>query len=134
MTTVLTSGETIYHEEMRIGDKLIMSSRVPILVEGQIVGAVAVFQDRTEVTKLAEELTGVKAFVDALRVQNHEHLNKLHTIAGLIQLDNKEKALNFVFDVSEKQEELSKFLVNKMKDYSVPDYYSAKSAVARSLV
>ncbi len=133
LITVLTSGETIYHEEMRIGDKLIMSSRVPILVEGQIVGAVAVFQDRTEVTKLAEELTGVKAFVDALRVQNHEHLNKLHTIAGLIQLDNKEKALNFVFDVSEKQEELSKFLVNKMKDYSVSGLLLSKVSRGQEL-
>ncbi|MFG6118783.1 ATP-binding protein [Thalassobacillus sp. B23F22_16] len=116
---VLQEGAPVYHEEMRVGDKLIMSTRVPIRVENEIVGAVAVFQDRTEATKLAEELTGVKAFVDALRVQNHEHLNKLHTIAGLIQLDKKEQALEFVFDASEKQEELSRFLITNMKDYSI---------------
>lgn len=39
---------------------------------------------------MAEELTGVKNFVEALRVQNHEHMNKLHTIAGLIQLGKSE--------------------------------------------
>ncbi len=52
----------------------------------KLLGAVAMFKDRTEVKKLAEELTGVKAFVQALRVQTHEHKNKLHTIAGLLQL------------------------------------------------
>ena len=32
-------------------------------------------------------ILGVQSFVEALRVQNHEYSNKLHTIAGLIQLD-----------------------------------------------
>ncbi|MFG6115305.1 ATP-binding protein [Halobacillus sp. MO56] len=130
---VLREGIPVYHEEMRIGDKLIMSTRVPIRVENEIVGAVAVFQDRTDATRLAEELTGVKAFVDALRVQNHEHLNKLHTIAGLIQLGKKEQALQFVFDASEKQEELSRFLITKMKDYSISGLLLSKVSRGREI-
>ncbi|TLS36577.1 ATP-binding protein [Pseudalkalibacillus caeni] len=107
---VLQRNNGIFNQEIQVQQRNIMSNRVPILVEGQVAGAVAIFQDRTEVTKMAEELTGVKAFVEALRVQNHEHLNKLHTIAGLIQLGKQEKALHYVFQVFEEQEELTRTL------------------------
>ncbi|MFC7785952.1 MULTISPECIES: sensor histidine kinase [unclassified Rossellomorea] len=112
---VLHKKEPIYHEEMRLENKIVLSSRVPILVNGDIVGAVAVFQDRTEMTQLAEELTGVKEFVEALRVQNHEHQNKLHTVAGLIQLEEGEKALDYIFLSSQEEENLTTSLTRQIK-------------------
>ncbi|MFC7062391.1 ATP-binding protein [Halobacillus seohaensis] len=130
---VLTSGKAEYNQELRLGSALVMSTRVPIRVEDRTIGAVMIFQDRTDVTKLAEELTGVKAFVDALRVQNHEHLNKLHTIAGLIQLDQKDQALNFVFETSQKQERLSKSLVKNLKDYSLSGLLLSKVSRGKEL-
>ncbi|WP_325176648.1 sensor histidine kinase [Paenibacillus alkalitolerans] len=107
---ILEQKTPVYNRELRVGNALIWSNRIPISEQQQTIGALAIFQDRTEVTRMAEELTGVRAFVDALRVQNHEYMNKLHTIAGLIQLDKKEQALQYVFEVSEYQEELSGFL------------------------
>ena len=74
---ILQLNHAVYNQELHIGPAHILSNRVPIKVGHQTVGAVAIFQDRTEVTKIAEEFTGVKAFVDALRVQNHEYMNKL---------------------------------------------------------
>ncbi|MBB6453525.1 two-component system sensor histidine kinase DctS [Salirhabdus euzebyi] len=133
LSFVIEKGREVYNEEIRIGDKLIMSSRVPILVDQEVIGAVVVFQDRTEVTQMAEELTGVKAFVDALRVQNHEHMNKLHTIAGLIQLNQNKKALNFVFETTERQEELLKFLGKGMRDYSIAGLLISKISRGREL-
>jgi two-component system, CitB family, sensor histidine kinase DctS len=112
---VLHKKEPIYHEEMRLENKIVLSTRVPILVNGSIVGAVAVFQDRTEMTQLAEELTGVKEFVEALRVQNHEHQNKLHTVAGLIQLEEGEKALDYIFQSSQEEEHLTATLTRQIK-------------------
>ena len=87
-----------------------MSSRIPIVMKKKVIGAVAIFQDRTEAAKLAEELTGVKNFIDALRVQNHEHMNKLHTIAGLIQLGKADQALDLAFQATTEQEHASRFL------------------------
>ncbi|QHT47731.1 sensor histidine kinase [Bacillus sp. SB49] len=115
----LVTGEQVRNKEVRMDQTVILSTSIPIRIEEEIVGAVMVFQDRTEVKELAEELTGVKAFVDALRIQNHEHLNKLHTIAGLIQLDKREEALDFVFDTSENQERLSGFLMQRFPHYSI---------------
>lgn len=108
-----------YREEIRFRDKLMMCSRVPIRINNQVAGAVVVFQDRTDLTKMAEELTGVRSFVDALRVQRHEYLNQLHTIAGLIQLGQTERALNEVLNITDKQQELTQFLGSRIKDYSI---------------
>ncbi|MFD0677881.1 MULTISPECIES: ATP-binding protein [unclassified Paenibacillus] len=116
---ILDLNHPIYNQELHVSAAHIMSNRVPIKVNGQTVGAVAIFQDRTEVTRIAEELTGVKTFVDALRVQNHEYMNKLHTIGGLIQLGNKDKALNYLFEITEQKEELTRFLSQNIKDDSL---------------
>lgn len=116
---ILERNQAVYNEQIIVSGKVIMSTRIPIKKEKELIGAVAICQDRTEVTKLAEELTGVKNFVEALRVQNHEHMNKLHTIAGLIQLGKMEKALHLAFDASEEQGNISLFLNEIIKDDAV---------------
>jgi two-component system sensor histidine kinase DctS len=113
---IMYSGEPSYNQEIQLGSVAAWSSRIPIKVGTDTIGAVAIFQDRTEVTQIAEELTGVKAFVDALRVQNHEYINKLHTIGGLIQLDLKEKALEYVFQVKEQRQELTEWIGSRIRD------------------
>jgi two-component system, CitB family, sensor histidine kinase DctS len=116
---IVERNQAVYNEQIIVSGKVIMSTRIPIRKEKELIGAVAICQDRTEVTKLAEELTGVRNFVEALRVQNHEHMNKLHTIAGLIQLGKTEKALHLAFDTSEEQECISLFLNEIIKDDAV---------------
>lgn len=123
----------IYNKDLQIRNLSIVSNRIPIKVNNVTVGAIAIFQDLTQVKKLAEELTGVKAFVSALRVQNHEHMNKLHTIAGLIQLGNKEKALDYVFQFTEEQEELTQFLSKNIHDDSLTGLLLSKVSRGKEL-
>ncbi|WP_315971313.1 sensor histidine kinase [Paenibacillus sp. N3.4] len=130
---ILQLNHAIFNQELHIGPAHIMSNRVPIKVGNQTVGAVAIFQDRTEVTKIAEELTGVKAFVDALRVQNHEYMNKLHTIGGLIQLDHKQKALDYLFQTMEAQSELSSFVSSKIVNENAAGLLLGKISRGREL-
>ncbi|WP_147533561.1 ATP-binding protein [Bacillus marasmi] len=130
---ILHIAEPIYNKDLYINNLMIVSNRVPIKVDNKIVGAIAIFQDRTNVKKLAEELTGVKAFVNALRVQNHEHINKLHTIAGLIQLGNRDKALQYVFQVTEEQEELTRFLSKNIHDDSLSGLLLSKVSRGKEL-
>ncbi|BBH18668.1 putative C4-dicarboxylate sensor kinase [Paenibacillus baekrokdamisoli] len=130
---ILQKNEPIYNQEFQIGPTLILSNRVPIKVGEQTVGAVAIFQDRTEMTRLAEELTGVKQFVDALRVQNHEYMNKLHTIGGLIQLDHKEKALDYLFHITEQRTELMSFLNRQISDENISGLLLGKISRGKEL-
>lgn len=130
---ILELRRPIYNKELTVRNLNIVSNRIPIKVNDEIIGAVAIFQDRTEVKKLAEELTGVKAFVSALRVQNHEHMNKLHTIAGLLQLGNPKKALEYVFQTTEEQEELTQFLSKSIKSESLSGLLLSKVSRAKEL-
>ncbi len=130
---VAESGVAEYQQEMVINNINILANRIPIKVKGEIVGAVATFQDKTEVREMAEELTGVKKFIEALRVQNHEHLNKLHTIAGLIQLKQYEKVLDYIFAVTEKQQEITGFITKNFRDYSVAGLLLGKYNRAKEL-
>ncbi|MCX8002074.1 MAG: sensor histidine kinase [Anoxybacillus mongoliensis] len=130
---VLYTKKAVYQQEIIVGNQLIVSNRIPIEVGGEIVGAVAIFQDRTEVAKMAEELTGVRAFIEALRVQNHEYMNKLHTIAGLIQLGKTREALAYVFEEREEQEAFMHFLRTRIHDESVAGLLLSKVSRAKEM-
>lgn len=130
---ILQLQQPVYNQELYVGNTIIMSNRVPIKVNHQTVGALAIFQDMTEVTNLAEELTGVRKFVDALRVQNHEHMNKLHTIAGLLQLGAVDKALEYLFQISEQQKEITNFLTQQIQDKSISGLLLSKVSRGKEL-
>ncbi|MBP1890088.1 sensor histidine kinase regulating citrate/malate metabolism [Clostridium moniliforme] len=109
---VLSKKKNITNLEMRLPMGItIMSNFSSILDEkDNLLGAIVTFQDLTIVTQMAEELTGVKELTWDLRAQNHEFLNKLQIIAGLIQLDEADKALEYIFHTVEVQDDLIKIL------------------------
>ncbi len=67
-------------------------------------------QDMSQVRKKAEALTNMEQLTQALRAQNHEFMNKLHTISGLIQLGEVDEALQFISTVSRSQQNFIKQL------------------------
>jgi two-component system, CitB family, sensor histidine kinase DctS len=114
-------------------DKTYLISYYHIHVKGQLVGSFITMIDRTEANRLAEELTGVKTLVDALRAQNHEYLNKLHSIAGLIQLERSEEALQFIIDETIDEENIIQFLKDHILEYSVSGLLLGKRSRAKEL-
>lgn len=130
---IVEKNQAVYNEEIKVSGKVILSNRIPIKKDNELIGAVAIFQDRTEVTKLAEELTGVKNFVEALRVQSHEHMNKLHTIAGLIQLGKIDKALQLAHNTSEEQGNVANFLNETIKNDAVAGLLLSKVSRGKEL-
>ncbi len=129
----LRTGQASYNEPLVLGHRMVISNRVPIRIQDRIVGAVATFRERTEVHRLAEELTGVKRFVEGLRAQNHESLNRLHTIAGLIHMKEYDQALEYIYSTTEHQEEVIRFLARQVKDYRISGLLLGKVVRAREL-
>ncbi|MCS4454183.1 hypothetical protein JTT01_02935 [Clostridium botulinum] len=60
MINILQTGESEFEREQKINNTTIMTNRIPIMKREKIVGAIASFRDKTEVTRMAEELTGAK--------------------------------------------------------------------------
>jgi two-component system, CitB family, sensor kinase len=130
LNNILETGKSEFDEEQKINNTIIVTNRIPITNRGKVVGAIASFRDKTEVTKLAEELTGVKKLAWSLRAQNHEFMNKLHTIAGLIQLEEYEEALEFISDVAKLRSNISNILTENIKDPSLSALLLAKYSKA----
>lgn len=128
---VLENGQSQFHQLRRINDTVILTNRVPIKVKGKILGAMSTFQDRTEVYQLAEKLTGVQNFIDALRAQNHEYLNKLHTIAGLIQLQRYEEVIEKILSFNQEKEAETYFLTTRIQDYGISGLILGKISHAK---
>ena len=104
---VLQTGEVQLNEEQNIYGITIVTNRVPLYVKGEIVGAIATFRDKTEIRKLAEELTGIKLYAEALRAQSHEFMNKMHVVLGLTHMKQYEELQKYISGmVSEHQYEI----------------------------
>lgn len=72
-------------------------------------------EDMSLLRKRAEELTNMKQLTQALRAQNHEFMNKLHTISGLIQLESYEDALQYIEKISVTRQAVIGVLNEKVK-------------------
>ena len=72
-------------------------------------------EDMSLVRKRAEELTEMKQLTHALRAQNHEFMNKLHAISGLIQLNAHDDALNYIEAITAPRQAMLATIQEKIK-------------------
>lgn len=130
---VMKSGTAEYYQEQVINDTLVVVNRVPIREGSRIEGAIATFNDKTMVARLAEEITGVNQIVDALRANTHEFMNKLHVILGLIQIGEQDEARKFILSETEKQQEIVNLVIGKIKDPTIAGLILGKISRAKEL-
>jgi len=96
LSRILTGGKQRIDQELSVGDTTMIINTVPMLDKERIIGAVASFRRKDELDILAKQLSQVKEYSDMLRAQTHEYSNKLHTIAGLIQIGHEKEALDLI--------------------------------------
>lgn len=130
---ILATGKAEIDQDQLFYGNRVLTTRIPMIINGHIIGAVASFRDMTEVQRLAEELTGVKKYVEALRAQSHEFRNRTHTIAGLLQLHQYEEAIEFIMLTSEKDQGAIDFVMDKIKDPLICGLLLGKLAVAKEV-
>lgn len=128
----LNSGKALENLEVKVRPGVsIISKYTPLKNEkNQLIGILVNFRNLTEVKELAEELTGTKKMAWSLRAQNHEFMNKLHTIGGLIQLEEYDEALKFISSVATEKKNVSTIITKKIKDVSVAAILLAKYSKA----
>jgi len=102
----LKSGNYLASAEMNINNIKMVVNIVPIRHDGSIRGAVVTFRRKDEMHLLLQELSKVREYSEMLRVQSHEYSNKLHTIAGLIQIEAYQEACDMILSESKQYHEL----------------------------
>lgn len=116
LPAVMASRQAEYDQEHILGEKAFITNRVPVIVNGKVIGAIATFRDKEDVKHMAEELIGVRNLLESMRAQSHEFVNKLHAISGLIQMEQYDKVVELVKQIYEAKQELIGFIVQRIRD------------------
>lgn len=111
------------------GDRVLVASRRAVVVRGRTVGHVVTFRDSNELSRLSNPL-GVESLTEALRAQAHEFSNRLHAIAGLVELGRTDEAVDLITRTSGLHQELSEALLERVGDPVLGALLLAKAAVA----
>lgn len=130
LPTVLASGSSEPDQLTFSNGRTLVVSRMPVRIRGKLAGAIATLRDETEVRELARELTGAKSYLEALRAQAHEFANKLHTIAGLVELGWRDEALSFINRTTNHHQTLIEDVPKRIKDPALAALLVGKASIA----
>ncbi|MFI9760270.1 ATP-binding protein [Streptomyces sp. NPDC051963] len=108
------------------GQRVLIANRMPT-DDG---GAVATLRDRTELEQLGRELDSTRGLIDALRAQDHEHANRMHTLLGLLELEMYDDAVDFVGEVVGDHRATSEQVTEKIEDPLLAALLVGKATVA----
>jgi CitB family two-component system sensor histidine kinase MalK len=128
---VLETGRAQLDNEMLINNLPVVTSLVPVLVGAEITGVVVTFRDKSEVSLLAEQLSGVRLYAEALRAQTHEFMNKLHVILGLVRLGQLERLSGYIGGITGRLQDEVGQVVQRIKDPMIAGFLLAKFSAAR---
>ncbi|MGW1411432.1 sensor histidine kinase [Streptomyces sp. NPDC002403] len=135
LDTVLGAGRTADVLAGRVlGDDLLTVQGTRVLLANRMPtddgGAVATLRDRTELERLGRELDSTRGLIDALRAQDHEHANRMHTLLGLLELDMHEDAMEYVTEIVGVQRATAEQVTEKVHDPLLAALLVGKATVA----
>ncbi|HWO96529.1 MAG TPA: sensor histidine kinase [Bacillus sp. (in: firmicutes)] len=119
MEKVLTTGIMENDQEISFNDKVFILNLTPVLENGQILGAVASFRDKTELQRLIDTLSEVRKYSEDLRAQTHEFTNKLYVLSALLQLGRYTEAFEFIQKESNVHQSQNRILFEQILDPTV---------------
>lgn len=126
---VLTGRVTGADQVVLRDDRVLVLNRMPVIVRGREVGSVTTLRDRTELTALRRELDLSRHATDTLRAQAHEFTNRLHTIAGLVQLGEYDEVVRYVDRTAQRHEGL-RDVTAQISDPALAALLVAKASLA----
>lgn len=95
-------------------------------------GGLVAFTEWQEVARLAEELTQTRSLMDAMRARAHEYGNRLHVVAGFLQLGRPAEALGVIQEELEAEQGLGAALA-QFHEPRIAALLAGKMARAREL-
>jgi two-component system CitB family sensor kinase len=111
-------------------EALLVVNRMPVSLGGRDIGAVVTLRDRTEAEALIREIRAIDGLSQALRAQEHEYANRLHVIAGLVELGEYEQADRYLAQISHTPSSVDDDLRSRISPAELVALLTAKTAVA----
>ena len=110
------SGGALHDAVHVVGDRVLVVNQAPASWDGRVVGSVVTLRDRTELQDVTAELDTVRGLADALRAQNHESANRMHTMVSLIEIGRPEEAVDFATRELDLARQLADHLVEQVEE------------------
>lgn len=121
----------LFDYECRMGNDSFFVSFIPIAVENSSRKSLLMtFRPKQEIVRFAEDITGVRSYVEALRAQMHEFNNKLQVIAGLVHERNYDALENYINDLIHLNEREKEMIHGKIRDPILSAFLLSKFARA----
>ncbi|MEV8524327.1 sensor histidine kinase [Streptomyces sp. NPDC052000] len=105
-------------------------NRMPVTLHGRELGSVVTVRDRTELIGLLRELDSVRGLTDALRAQQHEFTNRMHTVAGLLDIGDHDAAYEYAVESAGADQELTESVRERIGNALLVGLIVAKTTVA----
>ncbi|MBV7299387.1 ATP-binding protein [Enterovibrio paralichthyis] len=113
---VLRSGKPQFDKDVWLQDRNLIVNRLPLVQDNKITGVVSSFRRKDELDAVSKRLSQIQQYADTLRSQSHEYSNKLHTIAGLIQIGATDEALALIGRETQSHQALIQLMVEAVPD------------------
>jgi two-component system, CitB family, sensor kinase len=130
LVEMLSSRQTGPDRLIVVGDRVLALNRRPMRSRGSVIGSVTTLRDRTELSALERELGTSRATSNTLRAQTHEFANQLHTISGLLHLEEYDEVVEFVDGVRLSRTALYDEVTSRIDDATVAALLIAKASLA----
>ncbi|WP_165372424.1 sensor histidine kinase [Nocardioides iriomotensis] len=113
--------------------RVLVLNQMPVVNQGLRIGWVTTVRDRTELVDLNRQLDVWRSTTDTLRSQAHEFSNRMHTIAGLIELEEYDEVAAFVATQAQARAGWADRVVARVEDAAVAALLVAKGSRATEL-
>ncbi|ASU85417.1 histidine kinase [Nocardiopsis gilva YIM 90087] len=113
-----------------MNNRLVTLNRMPLYYRDRPIGSVTTMRDRTALVALRHELDASRTSTEALRAQAHEFSNRLHVIAGLLELEEYEEVGRYVNRIGGARARLTEDVASRVVDPSVAALLIAKASLA----
>ncbi len=130
---IITNDEHITNKYRKINEQKLLMNAFPLYLDGEIIGATAVFRSHLEVDSLLDQITGYHQLAEALRSQKHEFQNKLHVVLGLIKMKDYSKAENYIMENVYTTNLASDYYTSRLKDERILALFVGKEIQSKTL-
>ncbi|KQW43887.1 hypothetical protein ASC77_21025 [Nocardioides sp. Root1257] len=130
LASLLRGGDQVRDAVLVVGGRVVVLNGNRVEHDGRSAGTVTTLRDRTELLSMQSELSARESVTETLRAQTHEFSNQLHTISGLLELEEYDEVGRFVTGVTSRRAAISDFVTARVDDPAVAALLIAKSSLA----
>lgn len=133
LAAALASGERREDELHVSASRVLVLNQTRTRWDGRDLGTVTTLRDRTELEALTGELDRARSLADALRSQQHEAMNRMHTVVSLIELGHVERAKAFAVEELHLAQRMADDVVSSVGEPALAALLLGKAAEAGEL-